>query len=193
MSKALLIGAVRQAAPDIRSDIAAAIVEAVLEFVSSEVAKQRVSLTGAVQRAVPKMSEKTAGNVTDEVLQTLNLELANQKSRLTAVVLRSVPGAHADLANEIVQSFLDVIGNELVNQGSFTLQKIGSLTLRQKTNATGEDAAFSDSNEVAGGKRLPGVAARYQVSRFLADRVRSAAAEHAAVQAESKRSAQPPQ
>lgn len=174
MSKSLLIGAVRRAVPDIRADIAEVIVGRILELISDELENQRVSLTGAVLRVVPDMAEETVDKVAAELLQTISLKLASQKRGLASAVVRSVPAAQGDLAAEIVESILETISAELVSQGSFTLQKIGSLTLRHK--AKSDDSMPRDPGEGVDGKRLPGVSARYHASRFLTDRVRSAAA-----------------
>ena len=93
------------------------------------------------------------------------------KSLLIGAVRRVSPAIPSDVARRIVESFLETIGDELVSQGTFTLQNIGALTLRQIKTPDSDDVAPQERDPA---KRVPGVTARYHASPLLADRVRQA-------------------
>lgn len=94
------------------------------------------------------------------------------KSLLIGAVRKVIPDMGSDVAKSIVESVLDTISAELVSQGVFSLQKIGSLTLQQKPGRWQEQSSSGEQGDSP--SRVPGVSARYNVSRFLADKLRDA-------------------
>lgn len=112
------------------------------------------------------------------------------KSLLIGAIRRVVPEIHSDVARGIVDSILATISAELVSQGSFTLHKIGSLTLQRLQPSVGrrDDGAANETDELSPSAQVPtiGVSAKYHASRLLAARVRKEVADRTAAEDQGK-------